>query len=188
MILEALITTMNADGSPHLAPMGPRVDPGFTRFTLRPFPTSGTYRNLRERREGVIHVVDDAWLVAKAALGAVEPLPPMEPARAVKGFVLADSCRQYEFRVTSIDDSGERVTVETEVVHVGRGRDFFGFNRAKHAVVEAAILATRMHLIPYAEIAAEFKKLRVIVDKTGGEAERDAMAFLESRLQAEAAR
>ena len=48
----------------------------------------------------------------------------------------------------SIDASGERVNIEAEVVHIGRTRDFFGFNRAKHAVVEAAILATRLHLLP----------------------------------------
>lgn len=188
MILEALVTTMNADGTPHLAPMGPRVDAGFSRFTLRPFPTSGTYRNLRRHPEGVIHVTDDARLIAKAALGAVDPLPPWEPARAVKGFVLSDACRWYEFRVTAFDDSAERVTIETDVLHTGRGRDFFGFNRAKHAVVEAAILATRLHLIPHAEIAAEFAKLRIIVNKTGGEAEHEAMDFLGARLAAEAAR
>lgn len=188
MILEALITTMNADGSPHLAPMGPRVDPDFTRFTLRPFPTSDTYRNLRAHPEGVIHVTDDALLVAKSALGEVDLMPPMEPARDVKGYILADSCRHYEFRVTSFDDSTERVTIETRVVRTGRGRDFFGFNRAKHAVVEAAILATRLHLLPHAEIAAEFAKLRIIVDKTGGPAEHEAMDLLEARLRAEAAR
>ena len=71
----------------------------------------------------------------------------------------------------SVDDSAERVTIEAEVVHAGRGRDWFGFNRAKHAVVEAAILATRFHLLPLAEVAAEFRKLRVIVGKTGGPAE-----------------
>lgn len=188
MILEALVTTMNADGTPHLAPMGPRVDAGFTRFTLRPFPTSGTYRNLRRHPEGVIHVTDDARLIAVAALGAVEPLPALEPARAVKGFVLSEACRWYEFHATAFDDTTERVTIETEVIHSGRGREFFGFNRAKHAVVEAAILATRMHLIPHAEIAAEFAKLRIIVNKTGGDAEHEAMQFLEARLAAEAAR
>lgn len=188
MILEALVTTMNADGSPHLAPMGPRVEGDFARFTLRPFPTSGTYRNLLAHPEGVIHVTDDALLIAKAALGAIEPLPPLKAASAVKGFVLADSCRHYEFRVRSIDDSAERIAIEVEVVHTGRGRDFWGFNRAKHAVVEAAILATRFHLLPHAEIAAEFAKLRTIVTKTGGPAESEAMNFLEDRLRQEAAR
>lgn len=181
MILEGLVTTRAADGSPHLAPMGPRVAPDFARLTLRPFPTSGTYRNLLAHPEGVLHVTDDALLIARAALGAAE-MPPTRPAAKVSGYVLADCCRHYEFVVTSIDDSGERVTIEAEVVHAERHRDFWGFNRAKHAVVEAAILATRLHILPRDEVAAEFKKLRVIVGKTGGAAEHAAMDFLEARL------
>jgi hypothetical protein len=183
MILESLVTTRNADGSPHLAPMGPRVVGAFERFILRPFPTSGTYRNLLAHPQGVIHVTDNALLIAKAALGAVDPLPALEPARNVNGFILADACRAYEFEVESIDDSRERVEIVTRIVNVERKREFWGFNRAKHAVVEAAILATRMHLIALAEIAAEFAKLRVIVEKTGGPAEHEAMAFLEARLR-----
>jgi hypothetical protein len=103
--------------------------------------------------------------------------------------VLEDCCRFFEFVVKSIDDSTERVTIEAEVVQSGRSRDFFGFNRAKHAVVEAAILATRLHILPLAEVAAEFKKLRVIVGKTGGPAEHTAMDLLEAKLRdAEATR
>jgi hypothetical protein len=183
MILEGLVTTLNPDGSPHLAPMGPRVEPDFARFVLRPFPTSTTYRNLRHHPEGVLHVTDDALLLAKAALGAADPLPPLRPAERVNGFVLAECCRHYEFVVRGVDGSAERVTMHAEVVHAGRHRDFFGFNRARHAVVEAAILATRIHMLPLAEVAAEFAKLRVIVGKTGGPAEHEAMDFLEGRLR-----
>jgi hypothetical protein len=64
---------------------------------------------------------------------------------------------------------------------VGRLRDFFGFNRAKHAVVEAAILATRTQILPAAEIEAEYRRLAVLVDKTGGEQEHTAFAFLRVR-------
>jgi hypothetical protein len=184
MILEGLVTTRNPDGAPHLAPMGPRVEPDFARFVLRPFPTSGTYHNLLAHPEGVLHVTDDALLIAKAALGAAVPLPALRPAESVGGFVLVDACRHYEFVVRSVDDSGERVTIVAEVVRTVRQRDFWGFNRAKHAVVEAAILATRLHLLPPEEVAVEFRKLRVIVTKTGGPAEFEAMDFLEARLQA----
>jgi hypothetical protein len=183
MILEGLVTTLNADGSPHLAPMGPRVEPDFARFVLRPFPTSTTYHNLRRHPEGVLHVTDDALLLARAALGAADPLPPLRPAERVGGFVLADCCRSYEFVVRGVDDSGERAVMHAEVVHAGRHRDFFGFNRARHAVVEAAILATRFHLLPLSEVAAEFAKLRVVVGKTGGPAEQEAMEFLDTRLR-----
>jgi uncharacterized protein len=189
MILEALVTTLDAGGSPHLAPMGPRVSPDFTRFTLRPFPTSQTYQNLLRHGEGVLHITDDALLLAKAAIGAVGEMPAVRPSERVRGYVLADCCRYFEFAVRSVDASNERVSIEAEVVHAGRVRDFFGFNRAKHAVVEAAILATRLHFLPLAEVAAEFAKLRVIVGKTGGPDEHAAMDLLEARLrEAEATR
>jgi uncharacterized protein len=183
MILESLVTTLDADGAPHLAPMGPRVSGDYKTFTLRPFPTSHTYQNLLRHGEGVIHITDDALLLAKAAIGAVGELPPVRPAERIRGFVLADCCRYFEFAVKSVDTRAERVSIEAGVVHSGRGRDWFGFNRAKHAVVEAAILATRLHILPLAEVAAEFAKLRVIVEKTGGPDERAAMDLLEHRLR-----
>lgn len=182
MILEGLITTTNADGTPHITPMGPAVEPDMRRFTLRPFVTSRTFQNLTAHPEGVLHVSDDAHLIARAALRAVDPFPEVIPAARVCGFVLADACRFYEFRIASADVSQQRAVMEAVVVNSGTLREFWGFNRGKHAVLEAAILATRLHILPAAEVEAEFRKLRVIVDKTGGPAEDVAMSFLEAHL------
>jgi len=183
MILEGIVTSLSPAGEVNIAPMGPRVDAAMERFLLRPFPTSQTYHNLKAHGEGVLHVTDDVLLLARAALGPVEPPPALVPAARVHGFVLQDACRYYEFRVRSIDEREERVRIEAEVVHVGRLRDFFGFNRAKHAVVEAAILATRTDFLPLDEIAAEYRRLAVIVDKTGGEAEQQAFALLRQHVE-----
>jgi len=49
-------------------------------------------------------------------------------------------------------------------------------------VVEAAILATRVGLLPRDEIAAEFNRLTVIVEKSGGEQERLAFEFLQDHV------
>jgi hypothetical protein len=182
MILEGIVTTISATGDVNIAPMGPRVDADMQRFLLRPFNTAQTYRNLRSHGEGVLHVTDDVLLLARTALGVLEPLSPLMPARKVQGWVLSDACRFYEFRVVKIDDREERVSIEIEVVHRETLRDFFGFNRAKHAVVEAAILATRTDLLPLDEIEAEYRKLAVIVQKTGGPQEQAAMAFLQEHL------
>ncbi|MCX7665053.1 MAG: DUF447 family protein [Gemmataceae bacterium] len=182
MILEGLVTSLNSDQQPHLAPMGPLVDsPEFTHFLLRPFNTSTTYQNLRRHREGVLHITDDVLTLAKAAVG--EPIRAQYlPAQVVRGFVLTSTCRYLEFRITEIDDSQERVTMRAEIVARGTLRDFFGLNRAKHAIVEAAILATRIHLLDPNEIAKEYQKLRILVEKTGGPQELEAMAFLENYL------
>src|SRR5436189_286692 len=114
--------------------------------------------------------------------GPVEPAPLLRPARHVRGFVLADACRAYEFRVAAWDESGERVGITAEVVHAETLRDFYGFNRAKHAVVETAILATRTDFLPLAEIEAEYRKLEVIVNKTGGAQEQQAFALLRDHV------
>src|SRR5581483_6887424 len=113
----------------------------------------------------------------------VEPPPPVFAAERVRGSVLQGACRYYEFRVAELDEREERVRIEAEVVHEGRLRDFFGFNRAKHAVVEAAILATRTDFLPLDEIQAEYRKLAVLVDKTGGPQEHEAFAFLRGHVE-----
>lgn len=183
MILEGIVTTISPEGALNIAPMGPIVDEAMRKIVLRPFNTADTYRNLKSHGEGVLHVTDDVLLLAKAALGPVEPMPEVERATAILGYVLRDACRWYEFVVQKIDDCEERVTIEAEVVHQGRGRDFFGFNRAKHAVLEAAILATRTGFLPLDEVASEFRKLGVIVQKTGGAREREAFEFLQGHLR-----
>ena len=183
MILEGIVTTLSPDGTAHVTPMGPRVPADFRRLLFRPFRTAQTYRNLVRHGEGVFHVTDDVLLLARAALGPVEPPPPIFAAAHVRGSVLRGACRYYEFRVRSIDATEQRVRIEAEVVHAGRLRDFFGFNRAKHAVVEAAILATRTDYLPLEEIKAEYGKLEVLVDKTGGEQERQAFALLRQHVE-----
>ena len=178
LLLEGIVTTLDDDRAPHVAPMGAIVDAAFTRLVLRPFRTSTTYRNLRRSGEGVLHVTDDVELLARAAVGRLDPLPPLMPAPAVDGVILAGACRWYAFRVQSIDDRAERCQIVAHVVDSGRLRDFFGFNRAKHAVVEAAILATRVGLLPPEEIRAEIARLAVPVCKTAGDQERRAFEFL----------
>ncbi|MCS7022274.1 MAG: DUF447 family protein [Gemmataceae bacterium] len=179
------MTTLDAAGHPHLAPMGPVWDRSQPqRLILRPFPTANTGRNLLRHPEGVFHVTDDALLLAQAAIGRAVPFPPVRSASQIRGVVLEDCCRYYEFVVERIETTGERLWLEARIVHQGWVRDFIGFHRARHAIVEAAILATRLHLLPWEEVAAEYRKLRVIVDKTGDEPERQAMALLEQHLVA----
>jgi hypothetical protein len=182
MILEGVVTTLSPDGTANVAPMGPHVPADFRRLLFRPFRTAQTYHNLVRHGEGVFHVTDDVLLLAQAALGELPKPPPLRPARRVRGFVLTDACRVFEFRVRSVDDREERVRIDAEVVHAESLRDFYGFNRAKHAVVEAAILATRTDILPLEEIEAEYRKLAVLVDKTGGEQEHAAFAFLRQHL------
>jgi hypothetical protein len=186
VILEGIVTTLSADDMLNIAPMGPRVDPdlGLARFVLRPFRSSTTYENLRSRGEGVFHVTDDVLLLAQTAIGvAPQPPPRTRLADVVDGQILLDACRYHEFRVVELDDREDRATIAVATVAEGRMRDFFGFNRAKHAVVEAAILATRTDFLPLGEILDEFRRLAVPVDKTGGPRERAAFTLLHRHVR-----
>lgn len=182
MILEGVVTSQNPAGVLNVAPMGPIVDAGMQQIVLRPFQTSTTFRNLTQHPFAVLHVVDDVLLLARAAIGRLTEVPPTFPALSIPGRVLASSCRWYELRILSIDDSRDRSRIEAAVEHVGRLRDSFGFNRAKHAVLEAAIIATRIHLLPADRIRDEFDRLRSPVEKTAGPDERAAFALLDDFL------
>lgn len=183
MIVEGLITTTNPDGTTNVAPQGPLVDRAMTRLVLRPFQSSRTFENLCRARQGVFHVTDDVLLLAQTAIGPPDPPPPLLPCAAVEGRILADACRWYALRITSIDACHERSEMTAEVVAQGTLREFLGFNRARHAVIEAAILATRVGLLPGDEILRELARLRAPVDKTGGPRERQALALLEEYVR-----
>ena len=186
-LLEGIVTTLNADRTTNISPMGPIVDPKWTCLRLRPFTSSTTYKNLQFHGEGVLHVTDDVLLFALAATGRLDPQPKLTEATAVAGNILVDTCRWYAFRVISLDDTTERTNIVAEIVDQGRNRDFFGFNRAKHAVIEAAILATRIDFLPAAEILSDFQRLSTPVHKTGGQQELRAFDFLQQYVQQELA-
>lgn len=181
-ILEGLVVTLDAAGKANVAPMGPRVDRAISRLVLRPFQTSQTYQNLKQTGRGVFHLIDDVELLAHAAVGKFVRPPELVPIDTWPCPRLADCCRWFAFRFTSLNDAAERTTIECQVVWKGEVRPFFGFNRAKHAVLEAAIHATRIGITPAEDIRGELARLAVIVGKTAGEQERRAFAFLEEYI------
>lgn len=184
MILEGIVTTLNPDDSVNISPMGPEVDDSLAELVLKPFQTSTTYQNLKRTGQGVFHVTDDVELIARTAVGMLDEIPPFVECAAVEGRILAGACRWYAFRVASLDDSHQRTRIVCRVVDSGRLRDFFGFNRAKHAVLEAAILATRVDFLPHDMIRGDFARLLEPVNKTGGAAEQRAFDFLQKFVAA----
>lgn len=182
MILEAIVTTTNEDGSVNVSPMGPVIesDPA-DGFELRPFETSRTFANLQIRPFGVLHITDDVMLFARAAIGMLDSPPNVRAADVQPtAFVLEEACRWYEFEAVYFEVSQPRKNIRCKPVSMGRQRDFWGFNRGKHAVLEAAILATRLDFLPAEEIEQQFQKLRIVIDKTGGKKEHEAMEILEA--------
>jgi len=180
MIIEGIVTTRDSDGQVNFAPMG--LEWGPERLVLKPFLDTTTFRNLTARGSAVFNLVDDVMLFAQAAIGS--PQFPWRPAERVAGAVLEAACSWHELEVETIDATPPRSRISARVVHRGRGPEFLGFNRAKHAVLEAAILATRVHLLPPAQIQEELDRLEILVEKTAGPREREAWAMLRAHVAA----
>jgi hypothetical protein len=170
MIVETVTTTINPDGTVNCAAMG--VEWGDEEIVIKPYRATRTLRNLERHGAAVVHLTDDILLFAQAALG--DPHPPTRPADVVDGAVLVDACSWREVAVDAIDAGGVRARVSTRVVGRGAGREFIGWNRACHAVLEASILASRAGRVPAEQIHAELDRLAVLVDKTAGPRERAA--------------
>lgn len=179
MILETIVTTTGEDGRVNCAPMG--VEWGSDVIVLKPFLDTATYRNVLATRVAVVNLIDDVRVFARAAIA--NPEYPTMPAQVVRGAVLVDCCSWRELQVRSMDSTPPRSRIETVVVHHGTRREFIGFNRARHAVLEAAIYATRLHLLPRSFIESELARLQVIVDKTAGAQELEAMALLTEHVR-----
>jgi hypothetical protein len=174
VIIETIVTSTGPDGAVNFAPMG--VEWEEEALVLKPFLETTTFRNVSATRAAVVNLTDDVMLFARAALS--DPQFPSFPAEAVSGVVLEAACSWREVEVVSVDDTPPRSRIATRVVHRGYRREFIGFNRARHAVLEATILATRTHLLPAEQIRDELARLQVIVDKTAGPREQEAMAFV----------
>jgi len=174
VIIETIVTSTAPDGTINFAPMG--VEWQDDTLVLKPFLETTTFRNVSACRVAVVNLTDDVKLFARAALS--DPQFPSFPAAVVRGVVLEAACSWREVEVVGVDDTPPRSRIETRVVHRGIRREFIGFNRARHAVLEATILATRTHLLPMEQIREELARLQVIVDKTAGPREQEAMAFV----------
>ena len=192
MILEGIVTTLSPDDVLNVAPMGPEVDAGSEMAAIRP-PAVPDVDDLRQsqgagRGGPARHRRRAAAGAGGDRRGRSTRSRPLRPASVVAGAILADACRYYEFRVVELDDRDDRTRIVVETIAQGRQRDFFGFNRAKHAVLEAAILATRTAWLPLRDLLLEFRKLEVLVSKTGGPAEHAAFSLLHEYLREAAVR
>ena len=176
MIIETIITTLDTDGAVNIAPMGVEWTGGDDAPVLKPFLETATYRNAVATRAAVVNLVDDVRVFARAAIS--NPSYAVLPAAVVRGVVLEVACSWRELRVRSIDSTPPRSRIETEIVQHGFRREFIGFNRARHAVLETAIYATRVHMLARDFLESELARLQVIVDKTAGADEHEAMVML----------
>ncbi|MGI9448656.1 MAG: DUF447 domain-containing protein [Pirellulales bacterium] len=180
MILEGLLTTRTADGDIHIAAMGPEVadSRSMTHLILKPFRGSRTASLLASQPEGVFHLTDNALLFAQAVTGVPYPQPHTRPADTVSGWILEDACEAFEFRIEQADTTAQRCRLHARIQKSHLIRPFRGFNRAAHAVIEAAILFSRLHLLDAEEVQHQLESLQSLVAKTAGEHERQAFDLI----------
>jgi len=178
-LIETVVTTTGGDGVVNCAAMGVRW--GAEDLVFWPFDATRTLRNLRVHGQAVVHLTDDVLLFVQAALG--HPHPAMRPASAVAGSVIEDANAWREVVVTEITPGGDelpRSMVRARVVATGTGtpRQPLGLCRARHAAVEASILASRLKWLGAEHVSAELARLQELVDKTAGSRERAAMDYV----------
>jgi len=179
MIREAIITTLNPDGGVHIAPMGLRREDDY--YLIAPFRPSTTLDNLQRTGEAVINFTDDVTIFAGCLTGRRDW--PCRPAAEVAGGILEAALAHVEVRVARREEDETRPRFFCASVHEASHAPFRGFNRAQAAVIEAAILVSRLHMLPAEKIDNEMAYLAIAVNKTAGPAERRAWGWLEERIR-----
>jgi hypothetical protein len=180
LIYETVITTANEDGSTHIAPMG--VIERDACIMIQPFLPSTTQMNIERSGEAVINHTDNVEIIAGCLTGRTNW--PLVPSERVSVQRLRDCLAHRELRVAAKEEDPVRPRYLCEVVHNGHHGDFKGFNRAQAAVIEAAILVSRLNMLPEAKIRAEIDYLRIAIDKTAGPRERRAWQWLMEKIAA----
>lgn len=178
-IRETIVTTIGGDGVVHIAPLGIIAqDDG---WIIAPFRPSKTLENLSAIPYAVANYTDDMLIFAGCLTGRKEwPLTDVEncPVPRLKG-ALSHSVLQ----VMSVDDDGMRPRHFCKVVSEEAHAPFTGLNRAKAAVLELAILVSRLHMLPKDKIDAEIAYLLIAIEKTAGPDELQAWDWLMQRVR-----
>jgi hypothetical protein len=68
------------------------------------------------------------------------------------------------------------------MVHSAAHAPFIGYNRAQAAVLEAAILSTRLHMLESDKVLTEMAYLAIAITKTAGPREREAWGWIEDKV------
>ncbi|SAL87455.1 hypothetical protein AWB74_08121 [Caballeronia arvi] len=185
MIYETIVTTADREGRAHIAPMGVRFEEGFA--ILAPFRPSTTLDNVIETKSAVVNFTTDVRVFAGCVTGYARDWPTVV-ASTVPSVRLATTLAHTELRLFELLDDETRPTLRMECVHRETHAPFAGFNRAQAAVVEGAILVSRLFMLPPEKVDSEIAYLRIAIDKTAGDAEREAWQWLLQAIEAHRAK
>lgn len=174
MIRECIVTTVDSSGRPHIAPLG-LIEDG-EGWIIAPFRPSTTLENLLAVPYAVANYTDDPRLFAGLVTGRADwSLVALATTSAPR---LAAALAHAELAVTHVDDDAQRPRFHCKIARIEHHAPFEGFNRARNAILECAILMTRLRMLPREKIDQEIAYLSIAIDKTAGEAEREAWSWL----------
>ncbi len=179
MIRETIVTTKSGEGKVHIAPLG-LIAVG-ENWVIAPFRPSTTLDNLREQPYAVANFTDDVLIFAGCLTGKRDW--PVKPATRIPGAVLDGALAHAELEVVEVEEDEQRPRFHCRIVHEANHAPFKGFNRAQAAVIEAAILASRLHMLPRDKIERELGYLQIAVEKTGGPREHEAWRLLVEKIE-----
>jgi uncharacterized protein len=178
MIRETIVTTADNDGAVHTAPLGLIAEGD--GFIIAPFRPSKTLDNLRAVPFAVANYTDDVRVFAGCLTG--RHCWPTVPSGEVPVGRLAGALAHAELAVAHVIEDPQRPRFHCRVLRTDSHAPFLGFNRAQAAVVEAAILVSRLDMLPREKVEREIAYLEIAVGKTAGDAEREAWEWLMERV------
>ena len=173
-IFETVVTTLSPDGRPHVAPMGVRY--AGEAVVLMPFKPSTTLSNILATRCAVLNIVTDTRVFAGCVTGRRDFA--LAKAERISGMRLAAAIAHTELALAEERDDPQRPVLTLRPVHAATHAPFPGFNRAQAAVVEGAVLVSRLHMLEAEKIDREMAYLQIAIDKTAGPAEHEAWGWL----------
>jgi hypothetical protein len=177
-IFEAVVTTVAADGRPHVAPMGVRYrEDG---IVLMPFKPSTTHDNIVATGHAVLNLIVDTRVFAGCVTGRKQW--PLLPATRIAGVRLACALRHDELLLAERHDDAQRPVLRLVATHDATHAPFPGFNRAQAAVVEGAVLVSRLHMLTPEKVDTEMRYLQIAIDKTAGPDEHEAWGWLRAAI------
>ena len=180
MILETIVTSQSPDGTIHLAPMG--VHMVEDELVIMPFFPSTTLDNILATRHAVLNHTDDVRVFADCVTGHRRDWLLVDAAH-IPGKRLAGCLAHVELTLNRMDEDELRPSLYCHVVHEAHHAPFKGFNRAQFSVLEASILVSRLHMLPWNKVQAELDYLRIGVEKCAGERELEAWGWLMEKVE-----
>jgi uncharacterized protein len=178
MICETIITTIDTAGIPHVTPFGVRYEG--ENIVISPYKPSTTLTNILTTKNAVMNLTDDVRVFA-AALTNRQAWQLLK-ANQINGFRLANCLEHLELALIEVRDDAVRPQLILQKIQTQHHQAFKGFNRAQAAVIELAVLVSRLHLLPIEKVQAEMQYLQIAIDKTAGENELLAWAWLVEKV------